>query len=44
MRLGRSEKAEQLQAQVVEAMKRKLGPNHPQTLNAIADLAVIYRE
>lgn len=39
---GRLKKAEELTLQVVEIRKRVLGEKHPETLDSLQDLAVIY--
>lgn len=36
---GRWEEAEQLEAQVIETRKTKLGADHPSTLTSMANLA-----
>jgi hypothetical protein len=40
---GRWEEAEQLDVQVMETSKKKLGDDHPSTLTSMANLASTYR-
>ncbi|KAJ4159125.1 uncharacterized protein LMH87_008039 [Akanthomyces muscarius] len=40
---GRLKEAEQLETQVVEAWRMKLGVDHPNTLSSMANLALIYK-
>jgi hypothetical protein len=40
---GRWEEAEQLEVQVMETRKMKLGEDHPDTLTSMASLASTYR-
>jgi hypothetical protein len=42
MNQGRWKEAEKLEVQVVETMKRVLGPEHPDTLNSMNNLAHTY--
>ena len=42
--LGKYTEAEKLEMQVLDARNRILGMEHPDTINAIADLAATYGE